>query len=333
MFHTRVCDLFQIEKPIVNAPMGGVAGGELAAAVSEAGGLGLIGAMGNSADWLREQIALVRERTRRPFGVGFITHWLSEAPELYEVALHERVPVIAHSFDDPSPYAPAAIETGAKVICQVQSVEGAIRAAQAKADVIVAQGREAGGHTGQMSLVALLPQVVKAVARSPVIAAGGIADGGGLAAALILGAEGAWIGTAFLASPESLYTAARKRLILEITGSDTIHTRVFDIAMGNPWPDYIAGRAVRNKFTDRWHGKEDLLRASLDEAAAEMSAAVAADDVTKRPVWAGEGVGLVSTTQGAGDIVRAIAAEAEIILNRRYAQIFGASSTCLNSPA
>src|ERR1700686_2088111 len=113
MLHTRICDLFGIEKPIVSAPMAGAAGGELAAAVSEAGGLGFIAAMGHDAGWLKAQIRLVRERTSRPFGVGFVTHWLPEMPELYEGALRERGPGISHSFIDPSPHMPAALAPGA----------------------------------------------------------------------------------------------------------------------------------------------------------------------------------------------------------------------------
>ncbi len=321
MIHTRICDLFGIENPIVSAPMAGGAGGELAAAVSEAGGLGLIGAMGRDAAWLKSQIRLVRERTRRPFGVGFVTHWLPETPELYEVALSERVAVVSHSFVDPSPYMPAAIEAGVKVICQVQSVEAALCAAAAHVDAIVAQGTEAGGHTGSISTWTLVPQVSSAVAPLPVIAAGGIADGRGLAAALMLGAEGAWIGTAFLASPESLYSPNQKRRILEMTSADTILTRVFDIARGNPWPAHIAGRAARNAFSDRWHGREAELGTVAAEAVAELDAAVRGDDVTRRPVWAGEGVSFVSATRSAGDVVRDIVDEAERVMRQRSQQL------------
>lgn len=317
MLHTRICDLFGIEKPIVSAPMAGGAGGELAAAVSEAGGLGFIAAMGHDAGWLKAQIRLVRERTSRPFGVGFITHWLPEMSELYEVALSERVPVISHSFVDPSPYMPAALAAGAKVICQVQSVEAALCAAAAGVDAIVAQGTEAGGHTGTISVMTLVPQVASAVAPLPVIAAGGIADGRALAAALMLGAEGVWVGTAFLASPESLYSQNQKRRILEMSSADTVLTRVFDIARGNPWPARIAGRAARNAFSDRWHGREAELEAVAAEAVAELDAAVRGDDVSRRPVWAGEGVGLVSSTRSAGDVVRGIVDEAERVMRQR----------------
>ena len=125
------------------------------------------------------------------------------------------------------------------------------------------------------------------------------------------------MGTAFLASPESDYTPNRKRRILEMNPSDTILTRVFDIALGLRFPEHIVGRAARNEFSDRWHGREDELKASLEEAGSAMQAAMVADDVRAKPVWAGMGVGLVSTTRSAGDIVRATAAEADLILRER----------------
>src|SRR5215216_4796979 len=201
--HTRICDLFGVEHPILNAPMGGgTAGAALAAAVSEAGGLGLIGGttLGSRApDWLREQIGAVRERTDKPFGVGFISSF-PDLEALIAVALEERVPVLAHSFADPSPYIDAAHEAGAKVLVQVQTLAQALTAARAGADAITAQGTEAGGHTGYSAALPFVPAVIDAVSGIPVIAAGGIGDGRGLAAALMLGAEGAWIGTRFVAS-------------------------------------------------------------------------------------------------------------------------------------
>jgi nitronate monooxygenase len=317
MIHTRVCDDFGIEIPILNAPMASAAGGELAAAVSAAGGLGFIGAMGHDAAWLRAQIRLVRERTDKPFGVGFITYRLPQLPELFEVAIEERVPVIAHSFADPAPYMPAARGAGLKVIAQAQNVEGAREAARAGVDAIVAQGAEAGGHTGYTSLLSVVPDIVAAVKPLPVIAAGGIAGGETLAAAFMLGAEGAWLGTAFLASPESLYSANKKRRILELSAADTVLTRIFDLAKGEPWPEHIGARAGRNAFVDKWHGREDQIRADRQEAGAELASGVSADDVATEPVWAGTGVGQVVDRAGAAEVVRRIAAQAEDVLRER----------------
>ena len=163
----------------------------------------------------------------------------------------------------------------------------------------------------------MVPDVVAAVAPLPVIAAGGIASGETLAAAFMLGAEGAWLGTAFLASPESLYSENKKRRILEISAADTVLTRVFDLAKGEPWPDHIAGRAARNTFVDRWHGREDQIRADRRDAAAELAAAVNGDDVAGAPVWAGTGVGEVVDRASASDVVRRIAARAESVMRER----------------
>src|SRR5581483_1013271 len=181
-------------------------------------------------------------------------------PHLYEIALEERVPVVAHSFADPAPYMEAARAAGAKVICQVRGIEEARQAARAGVDVIVAQGGEAGGHTGTVATLPLVPQIVDAVAPTPVIAAGGIADGRGLAAVLMLGAEGAWLGTAFLASPESGYRPEQKQRVLDLDAGETILSRSFDIAAGTSWPAEVAGRAARNAFGERWQGLEDELQ-------------------------------------------------------------------------
>src|SRR5581483_11865815 len=193
-------------------------------------------------------------------------------PHLYEIALEERVPVVAHSFADPAPYMESARAAGAKVICQVRGVEEARQAARAGVDAIVAQGGEAGGHTGTLATLPLVPQVVDAVAPIPVIAAGGIADGRGLAATLLLGAEGAWLGTAFLAASEAGISPNRRQRVLAAESADTIYTSVFDIADGRPWPAGVAGRVVRNRFSDRWHGHEAELRAQRQQAQAELVA-------------------------------------------------------------
>jgi nitronate monooxygenase len=331
MIRTRVCDLFGIDVPILNAPMASAAGGELAAAVSAAGGLGFIGAMGHDAAWLRLQIRLVRERTDKPFGVGYISHRLPQLPDLYEVAIEERVPVIAHSFADPAPFMAAARGAGVKVIAQVQNVAGAREAARAGVDAIVAQGAEAGGHTGFVSVLSLVPDVVATVAPLPVIAAGGIASGETLAAAFMLGAEGAWLGTAFLASPESMYSANKKQRIIEISAADTVLTRVFDLGRGEPWPEHIAARAARNAFVDKWEGREDQIRADRQEAGAELAAGVSTDDVTTAPVWAGTGVGQVVDRASASEVVRRIAAQAEDVMRERsralLARPIGAQTT------
>ena len=318
MLRTRLCDLFGIEHPIVNASMGGgTARAELAAAVSNAGGLGMIGGTTSAGgEWLRRQIRRARDLTDRPFGVGFISH-LPGTPELMEVAVAERVPVIAHSFADPSPYVAAAHEAGAKVICQVQTLDGARRAAAAGVDVIVAQGTEAGGHTGIVPTLPFVPAVVDAVAPVPVIAAGGIADGRGIAAALMLGADGVWLGTRFLATPESGFPPAKKERVLAAGIGDTVLTEVHDIADRVAWPAGTYGRSVRNAFSDRWHGREDDLRAWIESHADVHAAHQQTHDPDETSVYAGEASGLIAELVPAGELVRRLVAEAESVLRER----------------
>ncbi|MFN8470034.1 MAG: nitronate monooxygenase [Caldilineaceae bacterium] len=202
MLYTRLCAVLNIEHPILNAPMSGTATGTLAAAVSNAGGFGMIGGTtGRGPDWLRTQIESARAKTGRPFGVGFISSF-PNLDDLVQVALDARVAAINHSFADPTPFVAAAKARGVLIFAQVQTVAQAQRAAKAGVDAIIAQGTEAGGHTGVAGTLALLPAVVDAVGDIPVLAAGGIADGRGLAAVLMLGAAGASLGTRFVASEE-----------------------------------------------------------------------------------------------------------------------------------
>jgi nitronate monooxygenase len=316
--HTRLCDLLDVELPILNAPMGGGdAPASLAAAVSDAGGLGLIGGTTiEGAPWLVDQIRAARELTDRPFGVGFISHFPGMA-ELMTVALDEGVRVIAISFADPAPFVGAAHDAGALVLCQVRTVEGARQAAAAGVDVVTAQGTEAGGHTGRVSTLPLVPAVVDAVAPVPVIAAGGIADGRGIAAALMLGADGVWIGTRFIATPESGVSDAYRDRVISSGADDTVLTEVFDLAVGRPWPEGVAGRAVANRFSQRWHGREDALRAWAEEHRDEYLAAGPEAEVDERPIWAGEGVSLVTGVESAGEVVARLAAEAIQVLSGR----------------
>ncbi len=238
MLHTRICELLEIEHPIISAPMAGAAAAELVAAVSEAGGFGLLGAGTNSPDWLREQIRAVRERTNRPFGVGFISSFPG-LRELVQVALEERVTAISHSFADPTPYIPAAHEAGVKVLAQVQKVSHARTVVLAGVDAIAAQGSEAGGHTGHNGTLPMVPAVIDIAGDIPVIAAGGIADGRGLAAVLMLGAEGAFIGTRFVASSESARQDWEKLQVIQAGTDDTVLTKAYDLALGAAFPKDI----------------------------------------------------------------------------------------------
>ncbi len=321
MIHTRLCDLLGIAHPVINAPMTGTATADLAAAVANAGGFGLIGGSGGNADWLRAQIRATRERTDRPFGVGFISLFAG-TDDLVRVAIEERVAAIAHSFADPTPSVGAAHAAGILVIAQVQSIAQAVAAARAGVDVIAAQGTEAGGHTGTHSAtLPLVPAVIDTVGDIPVIAAGGIADGRGLAAALMLGAEGVWIGTRFMASREWAGDAWGQARVVAAGTDDTVLTRAYDLAMGHPFPASYPARVIRNDFTAAWDGRDAAIVARSAALRAEIQRAERAGDARIAEVIGGNAVGLVHSVEPAGDILRRIVAEAETILRTRPAAI------------
>lgn len=323
MLTTPLCTLLGIQRPILNASMAGTATGELAAAVSEAGGFGMIGGTNSGgAAWLREQIHVARSLTSRPFGVGFISSFPDTA-ELARVALDEGVAAINHSFADPTPYVAPAHAAGVKVFVQVQTLNQAISAAHAGADVIIAQGGEAGGHAGALGLFALLPAVVDAVAPVPVVAAGGIADGRGLAAALLLGAQGAWMGTRFVTSQEWGGPAWEQEAVLAATSDDTVQTRLYDLIAERPFPADNPDRMLRNAFIDRWHGRESEIPAQRETLRAEVAAGNERADLTVAGVSAGVSAGLITSARPAGEIVRSIVQEAEDLLRERPRLLLG----------
>jgi nitronate monooxygenase len=309
-----------LEYPIVSAPMGSVAGGRLAAAVSNAGALGLVGGAYGEPEWLRTELSKARSKSKRPWGVGLIT-WHA-TPEAVELALSYGPHAFMLSFGDPRPFIPAIKGAGCTLICQVQDTEEGKAAEAAGADVIVAQGTEAGGHGAERSTLPLVPAVVDAVAPTPVLAAGGIADGRGLAAALMLGAQGALMGTRFYAAVEALGHGSAKERIVAAGGRDTQRTRVFDIVRRHAWPQPYTGRAIRNRFMERWVGREDDLGETLDEETSRFRAAVTAGDFETAMVWAGEGVDLISDVVPAGELVRRIGAESEACL-RHASELLG----------
>src|SRR5918912_1373847 len=281
---TALTDAFGLEYPIVLAPMGGVAGGRLAAAVSEAGGVGLVGGGYGDPGFLRRGEPFgAAAGTSRPWGVGLITWHATQ--ETVELALSYRPHVFLLSFADPRPFVPAIKAAGCRLICQVQEVEAARAAAAAGADLVVAQGTEAGGHGAIRATLPLVPAVVDAVAPTPVLAAGGIADGRGLAAALMLGAQGALIGTRFYAAIEALGHKQAKEQIVAAKGSETKRTRVFDVVRRHAWPRPYTGRAIRNRFMERWGGREDDLGEALDEEIPRFRAAVEDGDFDTAMVW------------------------------------------------
>jgi nitronate monooxygenase len=314
---TSLCTLLGIEHPILNASMAGTATGELAAAVSEAGGFGMIGGTNpGGASWLCEQIRIARSRTSRPFGVGFISSF-PDTEELARAALNEGVAAINHSFADPAPFVEMTRAAGAKLFAQVQTLERAIRAAEAGADVIIAQGSDAGGHAGAIGTFALLPAIVDAVAPVPVVAAGGIADGRGLAAALLLGAQGAWMGTRFVASHEWGGAAWEQDAILKATSDDTVQTRLYDLISERPFPAENPDRMLRNAFIERWTNREPEIPAHREALQAEVDAGFEQADLAVAGISAGVAAGLIASARPAGEIVRSIVQEAENLLRTR----------------
>ncbi len=311
---TPLRDLLHIAHPILLAPMDLVADARLAAAVSTAGGLGLLGGGYGDAAWLERELDRLAEARVR-FGVGFITWSLARQPQLLDLALERKPAAVMLSFGDPHDFIGRIRAAGARAICQVQTVAMAREAVAAGADMLVAQGTEAGGHGGARGLVTLVPEVVDAVgAAVPVVAAGGLADGRGLAAVMMLGASGVMLGTRFYATREAAGATAAKERILAAGGDDTARSVVFDISRRREWPGAFTGRCLRNGHLTRWLGREAELRRHADEEAARYAAARAAGDYDVAAVIAGEACGLIADLPSAADVVQRIVQEAAALL-------------------
>jgi len=300
---------FDLSTPIIGAPMAGVSGGAMARAVSEAGGLGMIGVSGaHRAEFVTEQCA-IPAGAEVPFGVGLMVWVLDDRPELFEATIAAQPSLVSVSFGNPAPYVGPLHDAGIAVASQVNTTADVVRALEAGVDVLVAQGTEAGGHTGQRATLPLLQEVLTLTDR-PVVAAGGIATGPGMAAALVAGAAGVWIGTPLLSCPEGLNSPAARARVRAASGDETVLTRAFDVAEGFAWPERWPGRALVNDFSRVWHGREDELRE--DPAARQLVIDGRRDgDPDAAPVYAGESVGLVTSERSAGDIVRDLDAAAE----------------------
>jgi nitronate monooxygenase len=306
---TPLTHWFDLSTPIIGAPMAGVSGGAMARAVSEAGGLGMIGVSGaHPREFVTEQCAIPAE-AEVPFGVGLMVWVLVDRPDLLEATIAARPSLVSVSFGDPAPYVGPLHDAGIAVASQVNTTADVVRALEAGVDVLVAQGTEAGGHTGQRATLPLLQEVLTLTDR-PVVAAGGIATGPGMAAALVAGAAGVWIGTPLLSCPEGLNSPAARARVRAASGDETVLTRAFDVAEGFAWPERWPGRALVNDFSRVWHGREDELRE--DPAARQLVIDGRRDgDPDAAPVYAGESVGLVTSERSAGDIVRDLDAAAE----------------------
>jgi nitronate monooxygenase len=315
---TRLTQRLGIKHPILSAPMGFVAGGKLAAAVTRAGGLGLIGGGYGDGDWLRRAFS---EAGNERVGCGFITWSLAKRPELLDEALARAPAALMLSFGSPVQFAARIKQAGVLLICQAQSKAHAAQAIDAGADVIVAQGGEAGGHSGKRSTFTLVPEVADLISKAApgklLVAAGGIADGRGLAASLMLGADGVLIGSRLVASQEAATPQGFQPAIVEADGDSTTKTTVIDIVRKYDWPgDEFSARALKNRFVGSWHGREAALAEPATNAA-EMDRfwrAFHSGDADNAAVMIGEAVGLIHDVQPVETIVDSIVSQAERLL-------------------
>ena len=314
---TRFTRALGLRYPIVSAPMAFAGGGALAAAVSRAGGLGLIGGGYGDPAWIEEQFAAAGSAR---VGIGFITWSLRKSPSLLTDALKHSPAAVMLSFGDPRPFAGEIRGAGAKLICQCQNMEHVEDALDVRADVVIAQGAEAGGHGALRGTLSFVPEAANFLARhspeTPLLAAGGIADGRGLAAALMLGADGVLVGTRLWAAQEALVKEGHHQAIVETNGDGTLRTRVADIARQIPWPRGFTARIRRNAFTDRWHGREDLLEQNIAAEGPRYRQAFAAGDPDNTNVWFGEAAGLIDAIEPAAVIVERMVSEAAQQLTR-----------------
>ena len=331
MLRTRVCDLFGIDLPIINAGMGGVALAPLAAAVSEAGGMGTIALAGFTPEAMLSEISEARALTSKPLGVNLLIPFLRDG--VFKLIAKAPVDAVTLFWGHPSEVIPRAKADGIRrVIWQCGSAAEALEAKRAGADAIIAQGFEAGGHVrGTVTTLALIPEVRDAIGDLPLIAAGGIVDGRGLAAVLALGADAAVFGTRFLASNESAAHPIFKRRLLTAHASETVHTKLYDIG----WPD-AAHRVIRTKVVDEWElaGRPETgnrpgegepvgtmrsrgIEVPLTKYTVMAPAEYIEGDIESLPFYAGESVSLVREIQPAKEIVRSIAEEARAVIASR----------------
>jgi nitronate monooxygenase len=317
---TRLTEKLGIEHPIVSAPMAFAAGGKLAAAVTGAGGLGLIGGGYGDRAWLEKEF---KEAGNARVGCGFITWSLAKQPDLLDRVLARSPAAVMFSFGSPAPFAPRAKAAGVPVICQVQTMEHAREAVLAGADILVAQGTEAGGHGALRATMTLVPEVADYLAKHTpdtiLIAAGGIADGRGLAAALMLGAEGVLMGSRFWASEEATVHPALQKVAMAADGDATLRTTVVDIARKLDWPKPFTARVMKNRFVTDWHGRETELSepAVVERERQRYVAAMQAGEWNETGVWVGEAAGLMHEVRPAAELVREIVRQAEDLLAKR----------------
>lgn len=316
MLDTRFTKRFDLKHPIALAPMDPASGGRLAAAVSNAGALGLLGGGYGDHEILQREFDLAGDAS---IGCGFITWSMGKDDSLLTKALERRPRALMLSFSDPEPFARKVTDAGIPLICQVQTLEHVQRAVDCGATVVVAQGTEAGGHGfDRQTTMTFTPEVADYLAnKSPgtlLLSAGGIADGRGLAAALMLGADGVLMGTRFWATKEALIHQNAKDLAVRAKGGQTVRTSVFDIARGRDWPREYTGRLMVNEFIRKWHGKESELRAVWSDEKVRVESAYKTGDYDCANVTVGQAIGLISDIPSAATVVLRVSEQAENLL-------------------
>lgn len=300
---------FGLAVPILNAPMGGVAGGRLAAAVTAAGGLGMVG-MGSVAT--RELLHAQLHHVRGKFGIGLVDWVMRNEAGLLQDALAARPALLSVSFGTDFSWVAKAHDAGIPTATQVYDALGAQQAADAGVDILVARGSEGGGHgDAGLGTLPVLDAVLDTVSV-PVLAGGGVASARSLAAVLAAGASGAWVGTRLAACPEALTGDGSRQALIAAGSTDTAVTRVFDVAEGLPWPARFPSRVLANDFVERWSGNEEALDPS---ACDELAASIAADDRSIAPVDAGQGVGMIRDDASVGEVIEQMCAGAEKLLS------------------
>jgi enoyl-[acyl-carrier protein] reductase II len=320
VLRTRFCELFDLEVPVLQAAIWPATSPELVAAVSEAGALGSVGAVFGSADRVRDQMQQVRALTQRPFVVNHVVPLLDE--EALQATLDEPPAAVSFALGDPGPLVDRVHAAGAKVIHQVHTVQQAREAAERGVDVLIAQGAEAGGQgmVAGVGTMALVPQVVDAVDAIPVLAAGGVADGRGLAAALVLGAAGANVGTRFLASVEAGADEQWKQRIVEIESEMTVRFEAWSTIVPAGGGGYdVVPRVIRTDFVATWEGRPDEARQQADALRGQIMASIQEERAHELTPFTGQSAGLVHAVRPAAEIVRTLAGEAEQALERTAA--------------
>jgi len=316
MLPTELTRRFGVDHPIVQAGMGSGAGWQLAAAVSNAGALGTVGTVTRTPNQAVSEIEATRAATACPFAVNVVTFdWAPIAGAVIDAVIDAAPPVVTLSFGDPMPHLRRCRDAGILTLVQVQDIAGLRAAIAGGADAVIVQGTEAGGHTGRRGTLSFVAQALDEAGDVPVVAAGGIASGRGVAAVLAMGAAGCVMGTRFKATVEFVGVATDKDAIVGSDGQDTVFDPINDIAFGLNWPNGVLGRALPTRFTADWIGRDDELRAKVSALPRfEFVRELAANGTTIN--WAGESAALVDAVVPASEVVERTMRDAEELLAR-----------------